>query len=326
MKVFIENEAGSNIKNLFNEETLEYRKSVEVSASYPFPYGFLLNTKSGDGDSLDCFVLTNEHLKSRQIVEVEPIGMFEEIEDGEEDHKILAVLVGESWQTDENLEQNFRDFSAKVFSHLPNKKKIVGRFLGKDDALRLIEKSKSLQDNRENMLKKKILITGIAGSGKSTVCNELLAMGYEAYGIEDIEGMFAMYRKGTKEIFSDFDNSDPEKIKNSEWLCDIEKLKELTTRQHNAIAFYCGIASNMDDLFPLFDKVLMLQTDAKSLHARLSTREGKDDMGNTEASRQTVLGWKDWWENEMEEKGAVVVDARDNPHLVAERILSTVSN
>ena len=82
----------------------------------------------------------------------------------------------------------------------------------------------------------------------------------------------------------------------------------------------------MDDLFQLFDKVLKLQTDAKSLHARLSTREGKDDMGNTEASRQTVLGWKDWWENEMEEKGAVVVDVRDNPHLVAERILSIVDN
>ena len=141
MKVFIENEAGTNIKNLFNEETLEYRKSVEVSADYPFPYGFLLNTKSGDGDNLDCFVLTNKPLKSREIVEIEPIGMFEEIEDGEEDHKILAVLAGESWEIDEKLEQTFNDFSAKVFSHLPGKKKVIGRFLGKEDAMRLIESS-----------------------------------------------------------------------------------------------------------------------------------------------------------------------------------------
>lgn len=139
MKVFIENEAGSNIKNLFNEETLEYRKSVEVSARYPFPYGFLLDTKSGDGDNLDCFVLTKQSLKSKETVEVEPIGMFEEIEDGEEDHKILAILPGEVWEVDENLQQIFKDFSAKVFSHLPDKKKDVGRFLGKEDALRLIE-------------------------------------------------------------------------------------------------------------------------------------------------------------------------------------------
>lgn len=82
----------------------------------------------------------------------------------------------------------------------------------------------------------------------------------------------------------------------------------------------------MDDLFPLFDRVLVLKTDAKSLHARLSTREGTDDMGNTEASRQTVLGWKDWWENEMEEKGAVIVDARDGSHVVAKKIIELTKN
>lgn len=146
MKVFIENEADSNIKKLFNEETFEYQKSVEVSAVYPFPYGFLLNTKSGDGDNLDCFVLTKQPLKSQEIIEIEPIGMFEEIEDGKEDHKILAVLPGETWDRDQNLEQIFRDFSAKVFSHLPHKKKVVGRFLGKEDALRLIESAKRLSN------------------------------------------------------------------------------------------------------------------------------------------------------------------------------------
>src|SRR5579872_5528801 len=102
-------------------------------------------------------------------------------------------------------------------------------------------------------LKNKVFITGIAGSGKSTICKELLKMGYEAYGIEDIEGMFAMYRKGTREIFTDFDNADPEKIKNSEWLCNINKLKKLLAQQRDELAFYCGVASNMDDLFPLFD-------------------------------------------------------------------------
>lgn len=142
IQVFIENEANSNIKNIFNEETLEYRKSVEVSADYPFPYGFVLNTKSGDGDNLDCFVLTKQLLKSQEIIEVEPIGMFEEIEDDKEDNKILAVIPCDTWEIDESLEQIFRDFSAKVFSHLPGKKKDVGRFLGKEEALRLIERAK----------------------------------------------------------------------------------------------------------------------------------------------------------------------------------------
>jgi inorganic pyrophosphatase len=121
---------------------LEYSRSHQVSAKYPFPYGFLLDTKSGDGDHLDCFVLTKQLLKSRDIVEVEPIGMFEEIEDGAEDHKILTVFPGETFEIGENVQQTFRDFSAKVFSHLPGKKKVVGRFLGKEDALHLIESVK----------------------------------------------------------------------------------------------------------------------------------------------------------------------------------------
>lgn len=153
IKVFIENEASSNIKNLFNEDTLQYRKSVEVSANYPFPYGFLLDTKSGDGDNLDCFVLTKQPLKSRDTVDAEPIGMFEEIEDGEEDHKILATLPGETWDIDENLQQIFNDFSAKVFSHLPGKKKEIGRFLGKKDAMRLIEGTRRLSNYKNRKYK-----------------------------------------------------------------------------------------------------------------------------------------------------------------------------
>jgi inorganic pyrophosphatase len=140
MKVFIENEAGSNQKNLFDEKTLTYRKTVTVSREYPFPYGFILNTTSGDGDNLDCFILTKLPLKSQEIIDVDVIGMFEEIEDGEEDNKILAVPVGEQWSIDADMEQLFRNFTAGVFAHLPGKVKVVGRFLGREEALAYIAK------------------------------------------------------------------------------------------------------------------------------------------------------------------------------------------
>jgi len=174
-------------------------------------------------------------------------------------------------------------------------------------------------------MKKKYLITGIAGSGKSSVCKQFISLGYEAYGIEDIDGMFAMYRKGTKEIFEDFDNADPEKIKKSEWLCDISKLKKLLSQQKNTIAFYCGVASNMDDVISLFDKVILLKTNPNELYRRLSTREGTENMGNTEESRQTVLGWKDWWENEMIEKGALPLSADGSLDEIVEAIMDEVS-
>lgn len=169
---------------------------------------------------------------------------------------------------------------------------------------------------------KKILITGISGTGKSTVCKQLNTLGYTAYDIEDVDGMFKMYRKGTREVFDDFDNADPEKIHNSEWICDVDQLKKLLGEQKTGIAFYCGVASNMDDLIPLFDTFILLKTNSSTLHSRLSNREGTEDMGNTEESRQTVLGWKDWWEEEMTDRGAVVVSADGNPSEVAEKVLN----
>ncbi len=69
-------------------------RTVEVSAAYPYPYGFVLGTTGGDGDAVDCFVLTETPLRSGSIVECEPVGLLEQIEDGGVDHKVLAVLAG----------------------------------------------------------------------------------------------------------------------------------------------------------------------------------------------------------------------------------------
>lgn len=141
MQVFIENEAGSNTKNIFNEKTLVYRKSYTVSREYPYPYGFILNTTSGDGDNLDCFVLTEQPLKSATIVDVEPTGMFEQEEDGQQDHKILAVLKGERREVNKSTRALLKDFVEHVFAYKLNKKVIVGKFLGIDDAVALIKNS-----------------------------------------------------------------------------------------------------------------------------------------------------------------------------------------
>jgi hypothetical protein len=53
---------------------------------------------------------------------------------------------------------------------------------------------------------------------------------------------------------------------------------------------------------------------------RLSYREGADKMGATEESRKMVLDWKDWWENEMEKKGAVVIDVSGSVEDVAKAL------
>lgn len=149
MKVFIENEAGSDQKNLYNEKTLEFKKAVTVSRKYPYPYGFILDTTSEDGDNLDCFVITNKELKGGQIVECEPIELMEQIETtwdeskgniDEQDHNVLAVFPDEKTEIDNDIKDRLREFILHVFDHLPNKKVRVGNFLNKNEALKYVEK------------------------------------------------------------------------------------------------------------------------------------------------------------------------------------------
>lgn len=141
VKVFIENESGSTDKNCFNEETLEYIKTVSISQPYPYPYGLIPGTISGDGDNLDCFVITNKKLKSRERVNAEPIGLMEQFEDGKEDHKILAVFPEERMEITADVQKHIADFATHAFDHLKGKKITVGKFYDKEKAEQLITSS-----------------------------------------------------------------------------------------------------------------------------------------------------------------------------------------
>ncbi len=140
IKVFVENEVGSDQKNLYDEKTLEYKKTVTISRKYPFPYGFLLGTTSGDGDNLDCFIITEQKLKTGQTVECEPIGIMEQTEDGREDYNILARLLGDEVTIDEEIKNKLTEFVLHIFDHQVGKVVKVGQFLGKGEAVKYISK------------------------------------------------------------------------------------------------------------------------------------------------------------------------------------------
>lgn len=134
MQVFIENLAGSRRKNIYDERALRHLSTVDVSASYPYPYGFVIGTVSGDGDAVDCFVLTSEPLTAGTILECDPIGLLEQIEDGEIDHKVIAVPSGASATINDTVIAALKKFISGVFSHIPDKRMEIGRLLDRDAA------------------------------------------------------------------------------------------------------------------------------------------------------------------------------------------------
>ena len=133
-QVFIENPVDTNIKHTFNEKTLESIRTDVVSANYPFPYGFILHTTGGDGDNVDCFVITDQDIKTGDVVNCEAAGMVTQIEDGKIDHKILGVCCGDAAALQETNITRVQEFARHVFDHIPGKVIQVGEFFDKKSA------------------------------------------------------------------------------------------------------------------------------------------------------------------------------------------------
>lgn len=170
---------------------------------------------------------------------------------------------------------------------------------------------------------KKILVTGVAGSGKSTTCGELKKLGYEAHDIESIRGLFQMIDKETGKPAKNHRHDDMEKVKQGEWICDKEKLGKLLKKQRHNVAFYCGTASNIKEITPLFDEVFLLKISEQTMRQRLSTR-GSSEFGSTEETRDWIMEWKDWVDDRVEKLGGIPINANGSPVQTMETILSKI--
>jgi inorganic pyrophosphatase len=139
IKVLIQVESGSCNKKIYNESTLEYKETRHVSRPYPYPYGFILDTCTDDGDNVDCYLITHEELKSGAIVECEPIGLLKQFENEENDHKVLAVLPNQEIKIRQELLDELEEFIMALFAKFPTVKVSVGPILPREDALHHIE-------------------------------------------------------------------------------------------------------------------------------------------------------------------------------------------
>jgi inorganic pyrophosphatase len=146
LRVFIENEAGSDLKHHHDEATLAFLRTERVRAPYPFPYGFVPGTRAPDGDCVDCFVITGRPLRRGDQVDCVPFGLMEQTEAGLVDHNVLAVPVEEAAPDLEPLRPILARFVAEVFAGMPGRGTTVGRFLPADAALAYLEECSRGQD------------------------------------------------------------------------------------------------------------------------------------------------------------------------------------
>jgi inorganic pyrophosphatase len=124
---------------------------VEASIyAKPVNYGFIPQTLDDDGDELDTLVVTDEPIPTGVWLKAKIIGVMNFIDDGDNDHKIIAVPVddrntGNSINSLEDLGQRWQDKIREHFTHYKDLKKPgsteVTGFSGIDDAKKIIAES-----------------------------------------------------------------------------------------------------------------------------------------------------------------------------------------
>ncbi len=169
-----------------------------------------------------------------------------------------------------------------------------------------------------------IYVTGISGSGKSAVNDELKKRGYEVHGIDE-DKIAEWYNNKTGKLEG---HKEPDE-RTEEWRSQVtykvsrERVEEIAQKAVDRPVFLCGVAENDTELWDLFSKVFALSVDEPTLRHRITTRTS-NDFGKLPHELKGILEWNKTGEQEYRKLGAVIIDATQPIEKVVDEILSTL--
>lgn len=152
----------------------------------------------------------------------------------------------------------------------------------------------------------KYLITGVAGTGKSTAAKELRRRGYAAYDVE--EGFSYHINKKTGERASYPTNPTPEWYEQHQRVFDEKILNNLFKKHQSEPLFIASITANQAKFYPDFDKLFLLTAPDDVITHRLGTRTN-NYFGRHPLELERVIGRHQQFDDELKACGAVVIDA-----------------
>jgi dephospho-CoA kinase len=113
---------------------------------------------------------------------------------------------------------------------------------------------------------KRVLLTGMSGTGKSTVISELAARGYKAVDADCDE--FSEW----VEVEGDEGAPGSPVESNRDWVWRADRIQTLLSTEDADVLFLSGCAPNMGKFLPQFDHVVLLSAPTPVIIERLRTR------------------------------------------------------
>lgn len=122
------------------------------------------------------------------------------------------------------------------------------------------------------------LVEGVSGTGKTSVCDELLRRGYDA-----VHGDRELAYQGDPVTGEPTDTALHE-----HHLWDLDAVRAIVGDESRPLVFLCGGSRNHDRVVDLVDGVFVLHVDAATLERRLVER-ADDEFGGRPEERAFVL-------------------------------------
>lgn len=161
-----------------------------------------------------------------------------------------------------------------------------------------------------------VLITGRSGTGKSTICRELLDRGFTALDADRIEGFVGWFDLDTLQKV-EVDYTEPIDKSKVGWLWQHEAMKALVAKYDDL--YLCGSADNQLDFYKYFDNVFVLDLPPEIQKSRILHRT-EHDYGRHPAMLETIITEQRQLVEKSREFGASIVDAESSPSQLFEII------
>jgi shikimate kinase len=110
---------------------------------------------------------------------------------------------------------------------------------------------------------KRVLITGLSGTGKSTALERLRALGHKAVDTDEGLTEWVPLASNSKFRYSDEDG---------EWLWREDRVQELLSTEDSDVLFISGCARNQGKFYSQFDHVILFTAPAEVMAERMRTR------------------------------------------------------
>ena len=175
----------------------------------------------------------------------------------------------------------------------------------------------------------KTLITGISGSGKSTIVAELKRLGEQTVDL-DTAGVCGWFNKASGVQTQYKEGAGPVWINEHRWQVITPKLVALMQKfSQDRNIYVAGKVARIQipDMTKIFDRIILLKPNDEVIDERLSSRiSNADNFARTKEERETIIKNRQEFEDACLDAGAILLDNHGTVEEVVKKIDGVINN